>query len=143
MDHVNAVVAGLDGSACGEPLIALGGVQAAVAGASTEDLAAIAACATEAWRAQQPGAADPDPDDRAVRLGTTFGSAGVIRGGLTPECSAAVRAVLEALGKKAGPEGDRTEPQRFRDALRLACTLPRASPVRLAVLSRAKRRGRR
>jgi hypothetical protein len=33
----------------------------------------------------------------------------VIRGDLTPECATAVRAVLEALGKKAGPEDDRTE----------------------------------
>jgi hypothetical protein len=46
---------------------------------------------------------------------------GVIRGDLTPECEAAVRAVLEALGKKAGPEDDRTEGQRFHDALQLAC----------------------
>jgi len=29
--------------------------------------------------------------------------------------------VLEALGKKAGPEDDRTEGQRFHDALQLAC----------------------
>jgi hypothetical protein len=34
--------------------------------------------------------------------------------------------VLEALGKKAGPEDDRTEGQRFHDALQLACApLPR------------------
>jgi Domain of unknown function (DUF222) len=88
-----------------------------------DDLAAIAACAIEAWRAQQPDADDPDPGDRYLQLGTTFGGAGVIRGDLTPECSAAVRAVLEALGKKAGPEDDRTEGQRFHDALQLACTL--------------------
>jgi hypothetical protein len=98
-------------------------LDAAAAGASVDDLAAIAACAIEAWRAQQPDADDPDPDDRTVRLGTTFGGAGVIRGDLTPECATAVRAVLEALGKKAGPEDDRTEGQRFHDALQLACTL--------------------
>jgi hypothetical protein len=35
--------------------------------------------------------------------------------------------VLEALGKKAGPEDDRTEGERFHDALRLACApQPRA-----------------
>jgi hypothetical protein len=44
-----------------------------------------------------------------------------MRGDLTPECNTAVRAVLEALGKKAGPEDDRTEGQRFHDALQLAC----------------------
>jgi Domain of unknown function (DUF222)/HNH endonuclease len=98
-------------------------LEAAAAGASTEDLATIAACAIEAWRAQQPDADDPDPDDRSLRLGTTFGGAGVIRADLTPECATVVSAVLEALGKKTGPEDDRTEGQRFHDALQLACTL--------------------
>jgi Domain of unknown function (DUF222) len=98
-------------------------LEAAAAGASTDDLATIAACAIETWRRQQPDADDPSPDDRYVRLGTTFGDAGVIRGDLTPECATAVRAVLEALGKKAGPEDDRTDGQRFHDALQLACTL--------------------
>jgi hypothetical protein len=98
-------------------------LDAAAAGASTEDLATIAACAIEAWRRQQPDADDPDPDDRSLRLGTTFGDAGVLHGDLTPECATVVRAVLEALGKKAGPEDDRTEGQRFHDALQLACTL--------------------
>ena len=66
-------------------------------------------------------------------LGTTFGGAGVIRGDLTPECATAVRAVVEALGKKAGHEDDRTEGQRFRDALQLACALlPRAGDLRYA-----------
>jgi hypothetical protein len=97
-------------------------LEAAAAGASTDDLATIAACAIEAWRAQQPDADDPDPGDRYVQLGTTFGGAGMIRGDLTPECATVVRAVLEALGKKAGPEDDRTEGQRFHDALQLACT---------------------
>ena len=98
-------------------------LQAAAAGASLDDLAAIAACAIETWLAQQPGPDDPDPGDRYLQLGTTFGDAGVIRGDLTPECATAVRAVLEALGKKAGPEDDRTDGQRFHDALQLACTL--------------------
>ncbi len=98
-------------------------LQAASAGASLDDLATIAACAIETWRAQQPDPDDPDPGDRYVQLGTTFGNAGVIRGDLTPECNTAVRAVLEALGKKGGPEAARTEGQRFHDALQLACTL--------------------
>jgi hypothetical protein len=38
------------------------------------------------------------------------------------ECEAAVRAVLEAPGKKAGPEDDQAEAKRFHDALQLACT---------------------
>jgi hypothetical protein len=105
-------------------------LQAAAAGASLDDLATIAACAIETWRAQQPDADDPDPGDRYLQLGTTFGDAGVIRGDLTPECAAVVRAVLESLGKKAGPEDDRTEGQRFHDALQLACeSLPRVCVV--------------
>jgi Domain of unknown function (DUF222) len=97
---------------------------AAASGASLEDLATITAHALRQWQADHP---DPDDDgdfrDRQVWVGTTFGGAAVIRGDLTPECAAAVTAVLEALGKKAGPEDDRTEKQRFHDALQLACEL--------------------
>jgi hypothetical protein len=98
-------------------------VDAAAAGASLDDLKAIAAYAVEQWRAQHP---DPDEggfDDRYVQVGTTFGGAGVIRGDLTPECAAAVQAVLEALGKRGGPEDLRSEGQRFHDALQLGCEL--------------------
>jgi hypothetical protein len=80
-------------------------LDAASAGASLDDLATIAACAIERWRQQQPDPDSPDDgfEDRFVQLGTTFGGAAVIRGDLTPECATAVRAVLEAIGKKAGP----------------------------------------
>jgi hypothetical protein len=61
--------------------------------------------------------------DRYVRAEATFGGAGVIRGDLTAECASAVRAVLQALGKRGGPEDLRTEGQRFHDALQLACEL--------------------
>ena len=100
-------------------------LEAHAAGASVDDLATIAACAIESWRRQRPDPDSPDDgfDDRYLQVGTTFGGAGIIRGNLTPECATAVRAVLEALGKKAGPEDDRTEPKRFHDALQLACEL--------------------
>jgi Domain of unknown function (DUF222) len=99
-------------------------LEAAAAGASLEDLATIAAAAIEQWRSAQPDPAeDFDFRDRFVRLGLTFGGAGVIRGDLTPECAAAVTAVMEALGKKRGPEDDRNEGQRFHDALAEACHL--------------------
>src|SRR5215468_10039617 len=99
-------------------------LEAVAGGASLDDLKTIAAVAVEQWRAQHP---DPDDDggfdDRYVAVGTTFGGAGCVRGSLTPECNAAVRAVLEALGKKAGPEDRRTEGQRFHDALQQGCEL--------------------
>jgi hypothetical protein len=70
---------------------------AAAGGACLEDLAAITAHALKQWRATHP---DPDEDDgfddRYVAVGTTFGGAACIRGNLTPECNAAVQAVLEA-----------------------------------------------
>ena len=71
--------------------------------------------------------ARPDEDgddgfsDRGVRLGTTFRGAGRLDGDLTPGCSAALSAVLESLGKKAGPEDTRTKRQRNHDALEEAC----------------------
>jgi len=98
-------------------------VEAAAAGASLDDLRIIAAIAEQKWRASRPDEDDDGFDDRYVQVGTTFGGAGVIRGNLTPECAAAVQAVLEALGKKAGPEDARTEGQRFHDALQQGCEL--------------------
>jgi hypothetical protein len=98
-------------------------LEAARAGASQEDLAVIAGCAIERWRSQRPDPDEPEDgfEDRWLKVGSTFGGAGVIHGNLTPECTAAVTAVLEALGKKAGPEDNRTEDKRFHDALQLAC----------------------
>ena len=98
-------------------------VQAAEAGASLDDLRMIAGVALERWRAQRPDGDDDGFDDRYVQAATTFGGAGVLRGNLTPECAAAVQAVLEALGKKAGAEDTRTEGQRFHDALQQGCEL--------------------
>jgi hypothetical protein len=99
-------------------------VRAAAAGASLDDLKTILARALIEWQAGHP---DPDVedgfDDRYVQVQSTFGGAGTVRGNLAPECAAAVQAVLEALGKKAGPEDARTEGQRFHDALQLGCEL--------------------
>ncbi len=98
-------------------------LDAAAGGASLDDLATIAACALEKWRSQHPDPDDDGFDDRYVQIATTFGGASCIRGDLTPECATAVRAVLESLGKKQGPEDTRTEGQRFHDALQLGCEL--------------------
>ena len=99
-------------------------VQAAAGGASLDDLRMILARAVALWQAEHP---DADPgdgfDDRYVQVASTFRGAGVIRGNLTGECAAAVQAVLEALGKKAGPEDTRTPGQRFHDALQRGCEL--------------------
>src|SRR5215469_17048807 len=99
-------------------------LEAAAGGADLDDLKIIARAAYEQWRAQNPDPDDDDGfDDRYVAVGTTFGGAACIRGNLTPECNAAVQAVLEALGKRHGPEDTRTEHQRFHDALQLGCEL--------------------
>jgi Domain of unknown function (DUF222) len=102
-------------------------VEAAAAGADLDDLKLVAQAAYEAWRAQEP---DPEEDphgkgfgDRDLLLETTMDGAGRIRGDLTPECAAAVTAVLEALGKRRGPEDLRTVGQRYHDALQEACEL--------------------
>ena len=54
----------------------------------------------------QPDTDGPDDgfDDRSVSLETTFGGAGTLRGNLAPSCAAALSAVLDSLGKRAGPE---------------------------------------
>ncbi|MDX6390551.1 MAG: hypothetical protein QOJ73_1614, partial [Streptosporangiaceae bacterium] len=87
------------------------------------DLAGLAGLAQEMRRR----CAGPDTDgdggleDRSLDLGVTFGGAGRVAGDLTPGCTAALSAVLEALGKKAGPEDVRTAAQRRHDALEEAC----------------------
>jgi hypothetical protein len=71
--------------------------------------------------------AEPDDDgddgfeDRQLRLQATLGGAGRLDGDLTPRCAESVQAVLDALGKKAGPEDTRTQRQRYHDALEEAC----------------------
>jgi len=94
---------------------------AAAAGAELADLGGLA----EEMRRR---AAGPDTDgnndgyeDRSVRLDIHFRGAGRLDGELTPRCAAALTAVLEALGKKAGPEDTRTLVQRRHDALEEAC----------------------
>jgi hypothetical protein len=99
-------------------------VQAAAGGASLDDLRTIFARAAALWQAGHPDADAGDGfDDRYVQVASTFDGAGVLRGSLTGECAAAVQAVLEALGKKAGPEDTRTPGQRFHDALQRGCEL--------------------
>ena len=88
---------------------------AAAGGAELPDLAQLAE-----QMLRQTAGPDKDGDgfeDRWIRLEETFRGAGSLNGELTPRCQAALRAVLDALGKKAGPEDTRTRAQREHDAL--------------------------
>ena len=97
-------------------------VEAAAGGAELADLAGLAQQIYERARAGAPDGDDDDGfDDRRLLLDLTFGGAGRLAGDLTPGCAAAVNAVLEALGKPAGPEDLRTVIQRRHDALEEAC----------------------
>jgi hypothetical protein len=91
---------------------------AAAGGAELRDLGKLA----EEIRRQ---CARPDTDDgfagRSLRLDTTFEGAGKLDGNLTPQCAAAVQAVLDALGKRRGPQDERTKGPRLHDALEDAC----------------------
>jgi hypothetical protein len=95
---------------------------AATGGAELADLFALA----EEMRRQL---ASPDDDggdgfeDRRLRLKTTLDGAGRLDADLTGEAATALQAVLDSLGKKAGPEDTRTQPQRHHDALEEACRL--------------------
>src|SRR5215831_21049366 len=88
------------------------------------DLAGLAGLAQEMYeRTHRDRDGDPDDGfgDRALWLGTTLGGAGRLTGDLTAGCAAALSAVLESLGKRAGPEDIRTAAQRRHDALEEAC----------------------
>ena len=96
-------------------------VTAARAGMGLRDLAALAA---EMYERSRPELPDEDPglafEDRAVRLETTFGGAGVLGADLTPACAAVVGAVLDALSAPAGAQDTRTRAQRYHDGLQEA-----------------------
>jgi hypothetical protein len=92
-------------------------ILAARAGADLRALAEI--CAEIRYRTAPP---DPHDDndkhlDRDLSLETTFEGAGVLHGDLTPECSALVAAMLDALAAPAGAGDPRIRPQRYHDAM--------------------------
>ncbi len=93
-------------------------IGAARGGARKEDLAGLAAeiYARSLPDEQDDGDSQLSFEDRMVRVESTFGGAGVVTGDLTPECSAVVTAVLDALSAPAGAEDTRTREQRFHDA---------------------------
>ncbi len=92
-------------------------VSAAQMGMDLPDLAALAAAIEARSRPDVPDEDGPRFEDRAVKLETTFGGAGVMTGDLTPECAAVVTAVLDALSAPRGAEDERSHAQRYHDAL--------------------------
>jgi hypothetical protein len=104
-------------------------VQAAIGGADIGDLAGL----FEEIRART---ARPDTDADAERRGfaqrqlfldSYYRGHGSLRADLTPPAAAALQAVLDTLGGKAGPEDERSRAQRDHDALEEACRLLIAS----------------
>jgi hypothetical protein len=94
---------------------------AAAGGAELSDLAALAQEMRQRTARPDSDGGDDGFAGRWVRLETTFGGAGRLDGDLTPPCAEALGAVLDSLGKKAGPEDVRSRRQREHDALEEAC----------------------
>jgi hypothetical protein len=92
-------------------------IAAARAGADLRALAAICAEVRSRTARSDPDDQNDQHLDRGVSLDTTIDGAGVVRGDLTPECAAMVRAVLDALSSPQGGGDLRTRPQRYHDAL--------------------------
>jgi Domain of unknown function (DUF222)/HNH endonuclease len=94
---------------------------AAAAGAELADLAGLAEEIRQRTAVPDTDGTNDGFTGRYLSLSTTLGGAGVLRGELTPQAAAALQAVLDALGKKYGPEDTRTKGQRDHDALEEAC----------------------
>jgi len=91
---------------------------AAICGLGLADLAGLFAEIYERTRAQEPDRDRQEGfEDRALWLVSTLGGAGVLHGDLTPQCAAAVQAVLDALAAPAGSEDPRPQEQRYHHAL--------------------------
>ena len=95
--------------------------QAAAGGADLDDLGRLAEAIYQRTRGPDSDGDEDGFGDRNFHLGITFSGAGRAQGDLTAGCAAALAAVLDALGKKAGPEDTRTAAQRRHDALEDAC----------------------
>jgi hypothetical protein len=94
--------------------------EAALGGCGIRELKLIYARLRETWKSSRPDPGDDGDDqfqDRSVYLTSTLDGAGRLTGDLTPHCAASLQAVLDALGKRCGPEDLRTPGQRQHDAL--------------------------
>ncbi len=94
---------------------------ATAGGADIRDLAVLAEEIRRRTAAPDSDSEDDGFADRSLRLDRHYRGAGKLDADLTPQCAAALRAVLDALGKKAGPEDTRAQRQRDHDALEEAC----------------------
>jgi Domain of unknown function (DUF222)/HNH endonuclease len=94
---------------------------AAAAGATLLDLAGLAEEMRNRLASPDRDSGDDGFGDRSLRLDLHYRGAGRLRGDLTPRCAASLQAILDALGKKKGPEDTRTQAQRNHDALEEAC----------------------
>ena len=76
-----------------------------LAAAGGADLADLAALAQEIYeRTVVPDDDDDSFGGRALWLDATFGGAGKVNGNLTPGCTAALQALMDALGKPRAPK---------------------------------------
>jgi hypothetical protein len=104
-------------------------VEAALGGCGIRELQLIMNRIWEQYKQSRPDEDGDDPfEDRSLHLSATMDGAGRLTGNLTAQCAASLQAVLDALGKRNGPEDLRTVPQRRHDALEEA----------LAILLRSK-----
>ena len=93
---------------------------AAASGAQLADLGSLAQEVRARCARPDTDADDDGFRDRSLRLSPYYHGNGQLAGNLTPECTAALRAVLDALAVKAGPEDVRSQDQRDHDALQEA-----------------------
>jgi Domain of unknown function (DUF222) len=96
-------------------------VAAATGGCGEREINILGARLVEEYRKTRPDPDDGDPGaGRGLYLAETIDGAGKLRGDLTPQATAALRAILDSLGKARGPEDLRTPGERHHDALQTA-----------------------
>jgi hypothetical protein len=94
------------------------------------DIARLAQAIYETVRGQSPDS-DPDDDgyrDRDVRMGTTLGGAGRLKGDLSAQCAVLLAQAFAAFGKNVGADDLRGPGQRNHDALEIALRLALGVP---------------
>jgi hypothetical protein len=100
-------------------------VTAAASGCGEAELNILGARLLEEYKKTRPDSDGPEPDDdplagRFLYVDETIDGAGKLRADLSPQATAALRAVLDSLGKSKGPEDLRTPGERNHDALQTA-----------------------